>query len=122
MSDVLRGRHRHYLFYFAVFLTLYSILAAVGVSGQVWFLFVLIALAKDTVDEFLLRIIGQPLAYRRIEHAPSNVVILLFLLTGAATVPGTVELPALGTVGLTAVTVGLAAVDTAWDLWQDART
>lgn len=77
----------------------------------------LLAFAKDLADEWRMRHGGDALAYRRVEHNPSNVILLLLFATG--------------TVPLTGATLGVSdrllfpavtAIDLLFDGSQDLRT
>ena len=83
-----------------------------------WLLFAVLvgSLLKDAYDEIRLQRGGQPLAYAGVEHAPSNAVLIAFLLSGFIDPTGTV-------VGVPArdVALGIAVVDLLFDLSQDMR-
>lgn len=71
-----------YLLYGLGFLGVYSgIVVGLGRFPS-WLLFaiLLISLGKDLVDEYCIQQGGEPLAYGSIEHNPSNIVLLGFLL------------------------------------------
>lgn len=112
------ARGWHYLGYSAFFLLLYGgIRLTIGRFPE-WLLFgVLVgSLLKDVYDEIRLRRGGQPLAYAGVEHAPSNVVLIIFLLSEFVNPTGTV----LG-IPTRNVALGLAVVDLLFDFSQDVR-
>ncbi|MDT3434069.1 hypothetical protein [Haloarcula sp. 1CSR25-25] len=112
------ARGWHYLGYSVFFLLLYGgIRISLGRFPQ-WLLFGVLAgsLLKDVYDEIRLRRGSRPLAYAGIEHAPSNAVLIGFLLTGFVDPTGTV-------LGAPAreVALWLAVIDLLFDLSQDMR-
>lgn len=113
----LARRTYYYLGFFVVFLGLYGGVALVMGAFPDWLLFgvLLFSVAKDVVDEYLIWLGEGPVAYGRIEHNPSNVVLLLFLAAGIVEPAGTV----LG--APSRVAAALAAVDLAFDGSQDLR-
>lgn len=114
----LAARALHYLAYTAAFLLCYGgIRYGLGRFPEPLLFGVLLgSIAKDGYDEYRLRRGRQPLAYAGVEHAPSNVVLLAFLATGVVDPAGALAgLPAGYWAG------GLAALDLAFDLWQDSR-
>lgn len=114
----LAARGWHYVAYTIVFLLSYGgIRIGLGYFPD-WLLFgVLIAsLAKDLYDEYRLQQDRQPLAYAGVEHAPSNVVLLMFLRADIIMPTGTLaEIPA------SYWAAGLASLDLVFDLSQDLR-
>ncbi len=88
--SVWRRRRRQYILSFLFFTLLYgSIIAAHGTLPATFILAVLaVALGKDLVDEWRMWHGGEALAYRHIEHNPSNVVLLLVFATGLVALPG----------------------------------
>jgi len=112
------ARGWHYFGYTVFFLLLYGgIRVSLGQFPE-WLLFGVLAvsLLKDVYDEARLRRGRQPLAYAGIEHAPSNAVLIGFLLSGFVDPTGTV----LG-VGAREAALWLAVVDLLFDLSQDMR-
>lgn len=112
------ARGWHYLGYSVFFLLLYGgIRLSLGRFPE-WPLFAVLAgsLLKDVYDEIRLRRGSQPFAYAGIEHAPSNAILIVFLLSGFVDPTGTV----LG-VPAREVALGLAVVDLLFDLSQDIR-
>jgi hypothetical protein len=112
------ARGWHYLGYGVFFLVLYGgIRLSLGRFPE-WLLFAVLvgSLLKDVYDETRLQRGGQPLAYGGIEHAPSNVILVVFLLSGVVDPAGAI-------LGVPArdVALGLAVVDLVFDLWQDVR-
>lgn len=91
-------------------------LALDGFPGELALVILVASLLKDLVDEVRIRRGGSALAYASLEHAPSNVVLLLLLAAGEVTPVGTVG--GLEVAWLTAV-VGL--LDLALDVSQDLR-
>lgn len=112
------ARGWHYLGYTVLFLLLYGgIRLSLGRFPE-WLLFAVLvgSLLKDVYDEFRLQRGGQPLAYAGVEHTPSNVILIAFLLSGFVDPTGAVQ-------GFPAhdVALGLAVVDLVFDLSQDMR-
>lgn len=114
----LAARTGHYLAFTLLFLALYGgIVVVLGRFPEPLLLGVLVvSLAKDLYDEVRLRRGGTPLGYAGIEHAPSNAVLIAFILGGVVDPTGTV-----GGVSVELVALGLAAVDLVFDLSQDLR-
>ena len=114
----LLARGWHYLGYSVVFLLLYGGIRLSLGRFPVWLLVgVLVgSLLKDVYDERRLQRGRKPLAYAGIEHAPSNAILIVFLLSGFIAPTGSV----LG-VSTRDWTLGLAAVDLLFDLSQDIR-
>lgn len=112
------ARGWHYLAYSVLFLVVYGGVRLYLGRFPEWLLFgVLVAsLLKDVYDEVRLRRGGQPLAYAGVEHAPSNAVLIGFILVGFVEPSGAV-------LGFPArdVALGLAVVDLLFDLSQDLR-
>jgi len=117
-SQRLLARGWHYLGYSVFFLLVYGGIRLWFGQFPEWLLFavLVVSLLKDVFDEIRLRRGGQPLGYAGIEHAPSNVVLIGFLLSGFVDPAGTI-------LGFPArdVALGLAAVDLVFDLSQDLR-
>jgi hypothetical protein len=114
----LLARGAHYLAFGVLFALLYGgVVLRLG-RFPTWLLLGILgaSLFKDVYDEIRLRQGGQPLAYAGIEHTPSNLVLLAFLLTGVVDPAGS-----LVGVPVESLAIGLAVVDTVFDLWQDAR-
>lgn len=114
----LARRTYYYLGFFVVFLGLYGgvVLVLEGFPDRLLFGVLLLSLAKDVVDEYLIWLGDKPVAYGRIEHNPSNLVLLLFLASGVVEPAGTVlGAPARG------VAAALAFLDLALDGSQDLR-
>jgi hypothetical protein len=113
-----RARLRHYLAYTVLFVLVYGAVRLLLGSFPVPLLLgiLLVSLGKDVVDELRLRRGGKPVGYAGIEHAPSNAVLLLFVLSGFVTPAG-----AVGPVSVRTLVLVLAAVDLVFDLSQDAR-
>lgn len=114
----LAARGWHYLAYAVFFSLVYGgILATTGEFPR-WLLFAVLvgSLLKDVYDEIRLQQGGQPLAYAGIEHAPSNGVLIVFLLSGLVAPTGSI-------LGYPAneVALWLAVVDLVFDLSQDVR-
>lgn len=112
------ARGWHYLGYSILFLLLYGgIRLSLGRFPE-WLLFAVLvgSLLKDVFDEIRLQRGGQPLAYAGVEHAPSNAILIVFLLSGFVDPTGAV-------LGIPArdVALGLAVVDLLFDLSQDMR-
>ena len=116
-GERLAARWLHYVAFGSLFAVAYGWLALAG-RFPPWLLFGLLAvsLAKDGYDEYRLRRGGRPLAYVGVEHAPSNVVLLVLLLGGLLDPVG-----ALAGVSLWTWAVALATADLAFDLSQDLR-
>ena len=114
----LLARGLHYVVFGVLFLGIYGAIVRFTGAFPTWLLLAILALSllKDLYDEVRLRRGSQPLAYAGIEHTPSNLVLLGFLLFDVVDPVGTV----LG-VPVESLAVGLAVVDTVFDLWQDAR-
>jgi hypothetical protein len=114
----LLARSVHYLVFGVLFLGLYGAVVRFTGGFPEWLLLAILggSLLKDLYDEVRLRRGGQPLAYAGIEHTPSNLVLLVFVLLDVLEPTGTV----LG-VPVEPLVIGLAVVDTVFDLWQDAR-
>ncbi|MEF8819945.1 MAG: hypothetical protein V5A31_13165 [Haloferacaceae archaeon] len=112
------ARAGHYLAFTLLFLAVYGgVVVALGRFPEPLLLGILVvSLAKDVYDELRLRRGGSPLGYAGIEHAPSNAVLIAFVLGGVIDPVGTV-----GGVSVASLALGLAAVDLVFDLWQDAR-
>lgn len=104
----------------------FGIISLVGYGGIVflrgafpeWLLFGILfgSFLKDIVDEIQLQRGKQPLGYAGIEHSPSNVVLIAFLLLNIIEPTGMVLGVAAGPLAL-----GIAVVDLVFDLSQDAR-
>jgi hypothetical protein len=112
------ARGWHYLGYSVFFSLLYGGIRLSTGRFPDWLLFgVLVgSLLKDVYDELRLQRGGQPLGYAGIEHAPSNAVLIIFLLSGFIEPTGSVlSLPARD------IAVALAVVDLLFDLSQDMR-
>ena len=113
----LAARWRHYVAFGALYVVVYGGLALAGRFPR-WLLFglLLVSLGKDLLDEYRLRRGGGPLVYAGIEHAPSDVVLLVLLLAGTL-------VPAGSFLGASAWSwaVLLAAVDLVLDVSQDLR-
>jgi len=112
------ARGWHYLAYSVFFLLLYGgIRLALG-RFPAWLLFAVLvgSLLKDVYDEIRLRRGRQPIAYAGLEHAPSNAVLIAFLLSGFVGPTGSL-------LGVPArdVALGLAVFDLLFDLSQDVR-
>lgn len=114
----LLARGWHYLAYTVFFLLVYGGIRVATGEFPTWLLFavLVVSLLKDVYDEIRLRRGDQPLAYAGVEHAPSNVVLILFLLSGFVAPTGTV-------LGFPArhVALWLAGIDLVFDLSQDMR-
>lgn len=112
------ARGWHYLAYSVLFLLLYGGIRLSTGQFSEWLLFAVLvgSLLKDVYDEIRLQRGGQPLAYAGIEHAPSNAILIIFLLSGFIDPTGTV-------LGVPArdIALGLAVVDLLFDLSQDMR-
>lgn len=112
------ARGWHYLAYGLLFALVYGGVRLYFGEFPEWLLFAVLvgSLLKDVYDELRLRRGGQPLAYAGVEHAPSNAVLIIFLLTGFVTPAGAV-------LGFPAsdVAVWLAGFDLLFDLSQDMR-
>lgn len=108
----------YYIGFFVVFAWVYGVLTLVLNRFPDWLLFgiLVVSLGKDLVDEVRMRSGGDPVAYARIEHNPSNVVLLFFLATGFVEPVGEVL-----SVPLLWVAYGLAVVDLVLDGSQDFR-
>jgi len=112
------ARGWHYLGYTVLFLLLYGGIRLWTGGFPEWLLFTVLvgSLLKDVYDEFRLQRGDQPLGYAGIEHAPSNAILIVFLLSGFIAPTGTVfGFPARD------VALGLAVIDLIFDLSQDAR-
>lgn len=112
------ARGWHYLAYSVLFLLLYGGIRVSTGRFPEWLLFAVLvgSLLKDVYDELRLQRGGQPLGYAGVEHAPSNAVLIAFLLSGFVDPTGTVAgLPARD------VALGIAVVDLLFDLSQDMR-
>ncbi len=112
------ARGWHYLAYTVFFLAVYGGVRVVTGGFPEWLLFaiLIVSLLKDVYDEIRLQRGGQPLAYAGVEHTPSNVVLIAFLLAGIVEPAGTVAgFPARD------VALWLAGVDLVFDLSQDMR-
>lgn len=107
-----------YLGFLVVFLGVYGGVALTLGEFPDWLLFgvLLLSLAKDVVDEYLIWLGQGPVAYGKIEHNPSNLVLLMFLAMGVAEPTGSV-------LGAPAkfVAAALAIVDLVLDGSQDLR-
>lgn len=114
----LMARGWHYLGYGVFFSLAYGGIRVYLGEFPEWALFAVLvgSLLKDVSDEVRLRRGGQPLAYAGIEHAPSNAVLIVFVLSGGIDPVGTV----LG-VPSRDVALWLAVVDLVFDLSQDVR-
>lgn len=114
----LAARTGHYLVFTLLFLVVYGgVVLRLGRFPEPLLLGILVvSLAKDLYDELRLRRGGMPLAYRGIEHAPSNAVLIAFILGGIIDPMGTV-----GGVSVETLALALAIVDLAFDLSQDLR-
>ncbi len=112
------ARGWHYLGYGVFFSLVYGGIRVYLGEFPEWALFAVLvgSLLKDVSDEVRLRRGGQPLAYAGIEHAPSNAVLIVFVLSGGIDPVGTV----LG-VPSRDVALWLAVVDLVFDLSQDVR-
>ena len=112
------ARGWHYLGYSVLFLLLYGGIRVSTGQFPEWLLFAVLvgSLLKDVYDEIRLQRGGQPLAYVGVEHAPSNAVLIAFLLSGFIDPTGTI-------IGVPArnVALGIAVVDLLFDLSQDMR-
>ena len=112
------ARGWHYLGYSVLFSLLYGGIRVSTGEFPEWLLFAVLvgSLLKDVYDEIRLQRGGQPLTYAGVEHAPSNAVLIAFLLSGFIDPVGTV-------VGVPArdVALGIAVVDLLFDLSQDMR-
>jgi hypothetical protein len=117
-SQRLVARGWHYFAYGVFFLLVYGGIRLSTGEFPAWLLFAVLvgSVLKDVYDEIRLQRGGQPLAYAGIEHAPSNAVLIAFLLTGFVDPAGTV-------LGFPArdVALGLAVGDLLFDLSQDMR-
>lgn len=112
------ARGWHYFGYSVFFLLLYGGIRLSTGRFPEWLLFAVLvgSLLKDVYDEIRLRRGGQPLAYAGIEHAPSNAVLIAFLLSGFIAPTGTVLGVPAGDMAL-----GLAVFDLLFDISQDMR-
>ena len=112
------ARGWHYLGYGVFFSLVYGGIRVLTGGFPEWLLFavLVVSVLKDLYDEIRLQRGGQPLGYAGIEHAPSNAVLIVFVLSGFIDPAGT----AFG-VPARDVALGLAAVDLAFDLSQDMR-
>lgn len=114
----LLARASHYVAFGVLFSLLYGGIVLVRGGFPPWLLLAVLvgSLLKDVYDEIRIQRGGQPLAYAGIEHTPSNLVLLAFLLSGVVDPAGS-----LFGVPVETLAVGLAVVDTVFDLSQDAR-
>ena len=116
-TERLAARWHHYVAFGALFALVYGGLALAGRFPR-WLLFGLLAVSigKDVLDEFRLRQGAPPLVYAGVEHAPSNVVLLVLLLSGTLA-------PAGAFLGVSAWSwaLVLAAFDLVFDVSQDLR-
>lgn len=112
------ARGWHYLGYGVFFSLVYGGIRVYLGGFPEWALFAVLvgSLLKDVYDEVRLQRGGQPLAYAGIEHAPSNAVLIVFVLSGVIDPVGTV----LG-VPSRDVALWLAVIDLVFDLSQDMR-
>lgn len=112
------ARGWHYLAYTVLFLVLYGGIRVWTGGFPEWLLFAVLvgSLLKDVYDELRLQRGGQPLGYAGVEHAPSNAILIAFLLSGFIDPTGTV-------LGVSArnIALGLAVIDLLFDLSQDMR-
>lgn len=129
------ARAGHYVGFTLLFLAIYGgTVYTLGRFPEPLLLGILVvSLAKDIYDEVRLRRGRMPLGYAGIEHAPSNAVLIGFVLAGVIEPAGTVGSvvgPAVdvvdptGTVGdlsVESVALGLAVVDLLFDISQDLR-
>lgn len=116
-TERLAARWLHYVAFAALFAIVYGGLALAGrFPGWLLFGVLLVSLAKDGYDEYRLRRGGWPLVYAGVEHAPSNVVLLVLLLSGLLDPVGSF-------VGVSAWSwaILLAAGDLVFDVSQDFR-
>jgi len=114
----LLARGWHYFGYGVLFALVYGGIRVLTGEFPAWLLFavLVVSVLKDLYDEIRLQRGGQPLAYAGIEHAPSNAVLIVFILSGFIDPTGTLlGVPARN------VALGLAAVDLVFDLSQDMR-
>lgn len=114
----LLARGWHYVAYTVFFLLVYGGVVVATGGFPTWLLFAILvgSLLKDVYDEIRLQRGGQPLAYAGVEHAPSNVVLAAFLVSGVVAPTGTILGYPTGDVAL-----WLAVVDLVFDLSQDMR-
>jgi hypothetical protein len=114
----LAARLWHYVAFTVVFLLIYGgIIYELGYFPQrLLFGILLVSLAKDLFDEYRLLRGRQPLVYGGIEHAPSNVILIAFILTDLIILTGSFQAIPLETWAL-----GLAGFDLLLDLSQDLR-
>lgn len=111
------ARWPYYVAFTALFAAVYGWLALSGRFPR-WLLFgvLVVSLAKDVYDEYRLRRGDPPMIYAGVEHAPSNLVLLVLLLSG-------VLVPTGALLGASAWSwaVLLAAADLVFDVSQDLR-
>lgn len=88
----LLARGWHYLAYTVLFVVVYGGILATTGAFPTWLLFAVLVgfLLKDVYDEIRLQRGGQPLVYAGIEHAPSNGVLIVFLLSGLVAPTGSI--------------------------------
>ena len=116
-TERLAARWLHYVGFGVLFAVVYGGLALSGRFSR-WLLFgvLFVSLGKDVYDEYRLQRGDPPLLYAGVEHAPSNLVLLVLLLSGLLD-------PAGSFAGVSAWSwaVLLAAVDLVFDVSQDLR-
>ena len=116
-TERLATRWHHYVAFGGLFAVVYGWLALSGrFPGWLLFGVLFVSLTKDVYDEYRLRRGDPPLIYAGVEHAPSNAVLLVLLLSGWL-------VPAGAFLGVSSWSwaVLLAAVDLVFDVSQDLR-
>ncbi|WP_435064619.1 hypothetical protein [Halobaculum sp. EA56] len=118
VRERLVARAWHYVAFGVLSLAVYGGIVVLLGRFPGWLLLAILvgSLLKDVYDEYRLRRGRDPLGYAGIEHAPSNAVLIAFLLLDVIEPAGTV----LG-VSVESLALGIAVVDLAFDLSQDAR-